>query len=44
VATRIRLATTQKLVAVARMNDGSFWSHTVEVIVAIAACLEGDEI
>jgi sulfur-oxidizing protein SoxY len=44
VATRIRLATTQKLVAVARMNDGSFWSHTVEVIVAIAACLEGDEV
>jgi sulfur-oxidizing protein SoxY len=40
VSTRIRLATTQKLVAVARLSDGSFWSHTVEVIVAIAACLE----
>jgi hypothetical protein len=26
------------------MSDGSYWSHTVEVIVAIAACLEGDEI
>jgi len=40
VSTRIRLATSQKLVAVARMSDGSFWSHTVEVVVTIAACLE----
>lgn len=40
VSTRIRLATSQKLVAVARMNDGSFWSHSVDVIVSIAACLE----
>ncbi|HYF18885.1 MAG TPA: SoxY-related AACIE arm protein [Ramlibacter sp.] len=40
VSTRMRLATTQKLAAVARMNDGSYWSHTVEVIVAIAACIE----
>jgi len=42
VSTRIRLATTQKLVAVARMSDGSWWSHTVDVIVAIAACIEED--
>ena len=41
-STRIRLATSQKLVAVARMNDGSFWSKTVEVIVTLAACIEGD--
>lgn len=41
VSTRIRLATTQKLVALARMSDGSYWSHTVEVIVTLAACLEG---
>ena len=41
-ATRIRLATSQKLVAVARMNDGSCWSKTVEVIVTLAACIEGD--
>ena len=40
VSTRIRLATTQKLVAVAQMSDGSFWSHTVEVIVTLAACIE----
>lgn len=42
VSTRIRLATTQKLVAVARLSDASWWSHTVDVIVAIAACIEED--
>lgn len=42
VSTRIRLATTQQLVAVAQMSDGSFWSHTVDVIVTLAACIEGD--
>lgn len=41
-ATRIRLATSQKLVAVARMSDGTCWSKTVEVIVTLAACIEGD--
>lgn len=40
VSTRIRLATTQQVVAVARLSDGSYWSHTVDVIVTIAACLE----
>jgi sulfur-oxidizing protein SoxY len=42
VATRIRLATTQQLTAVARMSDGSHWSHTVEVVVVLAACIEGE--
>ena len=42
VATRIRLATSQKLVAIARLSDGSYWSHTVDVVVALAACIEGD--
>lgn len=42
VTTRIRLATSQKLVAVAQMNDGSYWSHTVDVIVTLAACIEGE--
>ncbi len=40
VATRIRLATSQKLVALAKMSDGSIWSHTVDVIVTLAACIE----
>ena len=42
VSTRIRVATTQQLVAVAQMSDGSFWSHTANVIVTLAACIEGD--
>lgn len=41
VSTRIRLATSQKLVAVARLSDDSVWSQTVEVIVTLAGCVEG---
>jgi len=41
VATRIRLADSQKVVAIAEMSDGSFWSDEVEVVVTLAACLEG---
>jgi len=40
VSTRIRLADSQRILAVAEMSDGSFWSDDVEVIVTIAACLE----
>ena len=40
VATRIRLATTQQLVAVAKLNDGSCWTHTVEVLVTVSSCIE----
>jgi sulfur-oxidizing protein SoxY len=41
VSTSIRLADTQRITALARMSDGSFWSADAEVIVTIAACLEG---
>lgn len=41
VATRIRLATSQTLVAVARYRDGSVWSQEAEVLVTLAACVEG---
>jgi sulfur-oxidizing protein SoxY len=40
VDTRIRLATSQPLVAVATMSDGSVWRHQVDVIVTLAACIE----
>lgn len=40
VSTRIRLATSQKLVAVARLADGACWSQTVDVLVTLAACVE----
>lgn len=42
VSTNIRLATSQKLVAVAQMSDGTFWSRTVDVVVVLAACIEGE--
>ena len=42
VTTRMRLAATQKVVAVAQMSDGSYWSQTVEVIVTVVACMEGE--
>ena len=40
VSTRIRLATSQQLVALARLRDGSLWSQHVDVIVTLAACIE----
>lgn len=42
VGTRIRLATSQKLIALARLSDGSCWSAAVDVVVTIAACIEGE--
>lgn len=41
ISTRIRLATSQQLVALARMSDGSIWQHRVDVVVTLAACIEG---
>ena len=41
ISTRIRLADSQKVVAVAQMSDGSFWFEEIEVVVTLAACLEG---
>ena len=40
IATRIRVADTQKLTAVAELSDGTFWSTTAEVIVTLPACAE----
>jgi len=40
VSTRIRLADSQKVVAVAQLSDGSFWSTSVDVVVTLAACTE----
>ena len=40
VATRIRLADSQKIVAIARLSDGSFWSATSDVVVTLAACTD----
>jgi sulfur-oxidizing protein SoxY len=40
VSTRIRLADTQTVIAIARMSDGSLWSAKADVVVTLAACVE----
>ena len=40
ISTRIRLAGTQKLTAIAELSDGTYWSDTADVVVTLAACLE----
>src|SRR3954467_3240890 len=40
VSTRIRLADSQKIDAIARLSDGSLWSASVDVVVTLAACTE----
>ena len=40
ITTRIRLADTQTVTAIAELSDGSFWSATADVIVTLAACVE----
>jgi sulfur-oxidizing protein SoxY len=40
VSTRIRLADSQKVVAIARLSDDSFWSASVDIVVTLAACTE----
>jgi len=40
VSTRIRLADTQRVIAIAELSDGSFWSDSVDVVITLGACLE----
>lgn len=40
ISTRIRLADTQKVVAIARLSDDSFWQVTADIVVTLAACTE----
>jgi sulfur-oxidizing protein SoxY len=41
VESRVRLATTQRIVAVAAMSDGALYSAVAEVIVTLTGCLDG---
>jgi sulfur-oxidizing protein SoxY len=41
VEARMRLATSQTVVALAQMADGSFWQQRTQVVVTLAACVEG---
>ena len=40
VVTRVRLNGTQRLLAIAQLSDGSFWSGVTEVEVTESACLD----
>lgn len=40
VTTRARIAGSQTITAIAQLSDGSFWSDSVAVVVAIPACAE----
>jgi sulfur-oxidizing protein SoxY len=40
ISTRIRLADSQKVVAIARLSDDTFWSASVDIVVTLAACTE----
>lgn len=39
-ATRVRLATSQTVIAVAKLDDGSCWSDSIDLLVTLAACIE----
>jgi sulfur-oxidizing protein SoxY len=40
VSSRMRLADTQTVHAIAELSDGSFWRGSADVVVTISACLE----
>ena len=40
IATRVRIADTQTVTAIAEFSDGSFWSGSASVVVTLSACLE----
>lgn len=41
VSTNIRLAASQQVTALAEMSDGSFWRDAKDVVVTLAACIDG---
>ena len=43
ISTRIRLADSQKVTAIAQLSDDSFWSDSADVVVTLAACLENPQ-
>jgi sulfur-oxidizing protein SoxY len=40
VSTRMRLATSQTVIAVAKLADGTCWTDSLELLVTLAACIE----
>lgn len=41
VSTNIRLAASQQVTALAELSDGSFWQDRKDVVVTLAACIDG---
>jgi sulfur-oxidizing protein SoxY len=41
IATRVRIANSGRVTAIAELSDGSFWSDAKDVVVVLSACLEG---
>ena len=41
VASRVRLAGSQRVVALAELSDGSWWMDTADVVVTLSACIDG---
>jgi sulfur-oxidizing protein SoxY len=41
IASRVRLAGSQRVVALAEMSDGSLWMDTADVVVTLSACVDG---
>jgi len=40
IVSRVRLAGSQRVTAVARLSDGSFWSDSASIVVTLSACLD----
>ncbi|MGB5079407.1 MAG: SoxY-related AACIE arm protein [Burkholderiales bacterium] len=40
IGSRVRLAGSQRVTAVARLSDGSFWSDSASIVVTLSACLD----
>jgi len=41
ISSRVRLAGSQRVVALAEMSDGSYWMGTADVTVTLSACVDG---
>jgi sulfur-oxidizing protein SoxY len=41
ITSRVRLAGSQRVVALAEMSDGSYWMGTADVTVTLSACVDG---
>lgn len=40
ISSRVRLAGSQRVTALAELSDGSFWSDSAQVVVTLSACLD----